>query len=213
MCALAACMALGEEHASGKRVGSVWTAATVCYLMTILRSVSASNPGPTRFRMSPPGSRVRRYVRQEAEGTVQRLRQAQRRDAGLPFVDIIADTVGTQEPLVPDGAHAAPAPFVSPTSLEIHLVLACNLSDSHVELLLCRGRACCQSCQRLGSCRRVCVSGTALRAACSRTVCAMVTYVRSPVWWCAQCSCPHSCAPALAFPSAREQLCIWQQSA
>jgi hypothetical protein len=42
-----------------------------------------------------------RYVRHEAEGTVQRLRQAQRRDAGLPFVDIIADSVGAPEQTAP----------------------------------------------------------------------------------------------------------------
>ena len=35
---------------------------------------------------------------------MQRLRQAQRRDTGLPFVDIIADTVGAEEPVIVDGA-------------------------------------------------------------------------------------------------------------
>jgi hypothetical protein len=46
-------------------------------------------------------------VRSEAEGTVQRLRQAQRRDTGLPFVDIIADTVGAEEPVI-RGADGRP---------------------------------------------------------------------------------------------------------
>ena len=32
-----------------------------------------------------------RYIRHEAEATVQRLRQAQRRDTGLPYVDIMAN--------------------------------------------------------------------------------------------------------------------------
>ena len=82
-------------------VDSLLSAATTCgALTTILRSVNR-RIGLTQYRIAPPGSRVRNYVRQEAEGTVQRLRQAQRRDAGLPFVDIIADIVGTQEPLFP----------------------------------------------------------------------------------------------------------------
>jgi hypothetical protein len=57
---------------------------------------------PTPFLTCNNSLAIFRYVRQEAEGTVQRLRQAQRRDTGLPFVDIIADTVG--EPGVPNRA-------------------------------------------------------------------------------------------------------------
>lgn len=47
-----------------------------------------------------------RYVRREAEGTVERLRQAQRRDLGVPFVATVIDQPGD----TPPQAHLPGAP-------------------------------------------------------------------------------------------------------
>lgn len=71
--------------------------------------------------MLPPHSVLHcRLVRKEAEETVERLAQAQRRDAGLPFVAGVIDTPASgEEGLRPSNA-AAVAAYVSASQNESH---------------------------------------------------------------------------------------------
>lgn len=60
-------------------------------------------------------------MRHEAEGTVERLRQAQRRDLGVPFVATVIDQPGETPPRPPlSGGSAASVPAESVAGLADH---------------------------------------------------------------------------------------------